>query len=84
MYEDGKANQSLSDEEVLSLAKDRKRAISRRTADISSSSTDNKLNMRDHCLQFDPDFDGQAQRIADALGKESDLAGQLIRIYRPA
>jgi hypothetical protein len=32
---------------------------------------------------FDPDFVGQAQRIVDALEKEIELTGRLIRIYRP-
>ena len=85
MYDDDKANQSLTDEAVLSIASDKQRALL-------------TLNRR-HFIQlhrrqpnheglivctFDPDFTGQAQRIADALEKESDLAGQLIRIYRAA
>jgi len=32
---------------------------------------------------FDPDFDGQAQRIDNELRNVSDLAQQLIRINRP-
>jgi predicted nuclease of predicted toxin-antitoxin system len=85
MYEDGKANQSLSDEEVLSLAKDRKRAIltANRRHFIQLHRQQAKHAGIIVCT-FDPDFDGQAQRIADALVKESDLAGQLIRIYRLA
>lgn len=33
---------------------------------------------------FDPDFDGQAQRIHQAVAEQSSLAGQLIRVNRPA
>ena len=43
MYEDGKANQSLSDEEVLAIATAQQRALSQQTADISSSSIGNNL-----------------------------------------
>lgn len=33
---------------------------------------------------YDPDYTGQAQRIDEAVGDLSSLAGQLIRINRPA
>jgi predicted nuclease of predicted toxin-antitoxin system len=83
MYEDGKANHSLPDEEVFSIARDKQRTLL-------------TLNRR-HFIQlhrqqsnhsgiivctFDPDFNRQAQRIADAL-KEADLRNHLIRINRP-
>ena len=32
---------------------------------------------------FDPDFEGQAQRIHDALKSPPQLTGQLIRVNRP-
>ncbi len=58
---------------------------SQRTADISFNFTDANPTTKDLIVcTFDWDFTGQAQRIADALEKESDLAGQLIRIYRAA
>ena len=84
MYEDDRANQSLTDDAVLSIASDKERAFL-------------TLNRR-HFIQlhqqrpkhqgiivctFDPDFIGQARRIGDALKQESELAGHLIRIYRP-
>jgi hypothetical protein len=31
---------------------------------------------------FDLDFDGQAERIRTAIGKQSSLGGQLLRINR--
>ncbi len=85
MYEDGKANQSLTDEEVLSIAGAKKRALL--TANRSHFI---QLHRRqtDHSgivvCTFDPDFVGQAQRIADALREQTTLEKQLIRIYRAA
>ena len=32
---------------------------------------------------FDPDFEGQAQRIHDALKSLPQLTGQLVRVNRP-
>lgn len=85
MYEDGKANQSITDNEVLALASEKQRAI---------LTTNRKHFIRLHqqnpghawiiVCTFDPDFAGQARRIAEAIEKVISLAGQLIRIYRPA
>lgn len=33
---------------------------------------------------YDPDFPGQAQRIHEALAGQESLAGQMIRVNRPA
>jgi hypothetical protein len=85
MYEDGKANQSLTDEEVLSIASEKGRALL--TANRRHFI---RLHRRlpDHSgiivCTFDPDFVGQAQRIADALREQTTLEKQLIRIYRAA
>ena len=85
MYEDGKANQSLTDEEVLSIASEKDRALL--TANRRHVI---RLHRRlpDHSgiivCTFDPDFVGQAQRIADALREQTTPEKQVIRIYRAA
>ncbi len=84
MYEDGKANQSIPDEEVLALAGTANRALltinrkhfialHRRTTDHSGIIV----------CKFDPDFAGQAGRIQAAVEDITELAGQLIRVNRP-
>jgi hypothetical protein len=82
MYEDDKANQSLTDEAVLSIASDKQRGLltanRRHFIQLHRRQPNHKGLI---VCTFDPDSTGEAQRIADAL-KESELAGQLIRIYR--
>src|SRR5438045_3140091 len=84
MYEDERANQSLTDEEVLTIARDKNRAlltVNRRHFI--------QMHRRDHnhsgivVCTFDPNFVGQAQRIANALRDQPTLENQLIKIYRP-
>ena len=85
MYEDGKANQSLPDQEVLSIATGGRRALltaNRRHFIQLHRQQPNHAGII--VCSFDPDFAGQARRIADALERESDLVNQLIRIYRKA
>jgi predicted nuclease of predicted toxin-antitoxin system len=84
MYEDGKANQSLTDEEVLAIANDKQRTILtlNRRHFIQLHRQQSNHNGIIVCT-FDPDFIGQAQRIADAL-KATDPVHNLIRINRPA
>lgn len=85
MYEDDKANQSLTDEAVLSIASDKQRVLltanRRHFIQLHRRQPNHKGVI---ACTFDPDFIGQAQRIADALENEPELAGQLIRIYRAA
>ncbi len=85
MYEDGSANQSLSDTDVLAAAIAQQRAV---------VTTNRKHFIRLYrqrpahngivVCTFDPDFMGQARRLAEAIESLSDLKGQLVRIYRPA
>ena len=85
MHEDGKANQSIPDDEVLAVAAREQRALLtiKRRHFIS-------LHRRkmDHSgiivCTFDPDFPGQARRITEAIENLPDLAGKLIRVYRPS
>ena len=85
MYEDGKANQSLPDEQVLALATEKQRAV---------LTTNRRHFITLHRKQpahsgiivctFDPNFARQAQRIAEEIEKLSSPHGQLVRINRPA
>jgi len=85
MYDDDKANQSLTDEAVLSIASDKQRALLTANRRHFIQLHRRRPNHKGLIVcTFDPDFTGQAQRIADALEKEPELAGQLIRIYRAA
>jgi hypothetical protein len=85
MYEDGKANQSLPDNEVLALAIEKQRALlttNRRHFIQLHRQSDDQGGII--ACTFDPDFTGQAKRIVEAIESISTLASQLIRVYRPA
>ena len=85
MYEDEKANQSLTDEEVLSIARDKNRVLltaNRRDFIQLHRRQPNHSGMI--VCTFDPDFIGQGQRIANALRDRASLENELIKIYRPA
>lgn len=84
VQEAGKADEALPDSEVLALATRENRAVL----------TLNRLHfIRLHRQQpnhagiivctFDPDFDGQARRIHEAIGGQTSLTGQLLRVNRP-
>lgn len=84
MYEDDKANQSLTDEEVLSVASDKKGALltANRRHFIQLHRRQPNHSGIIVCT-FDPNFIGQAQRIADALGDLTSIDNELVKIYRP-
>jgi hypothetical protein len=83
MYEDGKAGQSIPDDEVLALASGSDRAI---------LTINRKHFIRLHrqypehagivACTFDPDFGGQAGRIHGVVESTGELIGQLIRVNR--
>lgn len=84
-YEDGKANQSVTDRELLERATEIGRALL----------TLNRLDFKRLHFQYpehagiiicteDPDRRGQAERINESISSSGDLAGQLVRVYRPA
>ena len=83
-FEDGRANQSITDAQLLERATELGRAV------VTLNRVDFKRLHRDlpaHagiiiCTE-DPDRAGQARRIADALIGSDELAGKLIRVYRP-
>lgn len=83
--EDGRANQSIPDEDVLTRAVELGRAVL----------TLNRIDFRrlhrqrpDHAgiiiCTNDPDRRAQGRRIAEALGEANEIDGQLIRVYREA
>jgi hypothetical protein len=82
-YEDGKANQSLTDRQVL------ERATEIGCALLTLNPVDFKrLHFRfpEHagiiiCTE-DPDRVGQARRIVESIAATGDLAGKLVRVYR--
>jgi hypothetical protein len=83
-FEDGRANQSLSDIDLLTRATDIGRAL------LTLNRIDFKRlhrQMPNHagiiiCTE-DPDRLGQAQRIAASIAESRELRGRLIRVYRP-
>ena len=85
IQETGKADQRVTDEQVLAFA----------TAEIRAVLTINRKHfIRLHrerpqhsgviVCTFDPDFAGQAGRIHAAVTTVPDLAAQLLRVNRPA
>ena len=84
-FEDGKANQAITDAELLTRAIELKRVL------LTLNRQDFKrlhLQTPGHagiiiCTE-DPDRVGQAQRISVSIAEAVDLNGKLIRVYRPA
>ena len=83
--EDGKANQAITDADLLSRATELTRTV------VTLNRQDFKrlhLQFANHagiiiCTE-DPDRLGQAERISVAIGQEANLEGKLVRVYRPA
>lgn len=83
--ESGRAGQAISDEEVLAFATFEGRAVL-----TLNRKHFRRLHQQDpnHAgiviCTFDFDFPTQASRIHETLHGDLDLAGQLIRVNRPA
>ena|ERR1700752_1480755 len=83
-FEDGRANQSISDRLLLARASETGRAL------LTLNRIDFKHLHRDApnhagiiiCTE-DPDREGQAQCITAAIAETVELRGKLIRVYRP-
>src|SRR6266581_707597 len=83
--EDGKANQSITDSDLLARATETSRAL------LTLNRLDFKRlhrQMPDHagiiiCTE-DPDRVGQAQRVSASIAGAGELSGRLLRVYRPA
>lgn len=84
-FQDGRANQSITDRELLARATEINRAL------LTLNRLDFKRlhsQMPDHagiviCTE-DPDRVGQAKRVAASIAAAGDLRGKLIRVYRPS
>ena len=83
--EDGKANQAITDANLLARATELGRAL------LTLNRRDFKrlhLEAPDHagiiiCTE-DPDRAGQAERVSKAIAEIVELKGKLIRVYRPS
>ena len=82
-FEDGKANQAITDQDLLTRATELGRAV------LTLNRQDFKrlhLAVPDHsgiiiCTE-DPDRLGQAQRVVEAIVEADELQGRLVRVYR--
>ena len=84
-FEDGKANQKISDDKVLERAVELSRAVlTVNRKDFKKLHETGNRHAGIFICTFDADFIGQAHRINDACQNLSETDGQLIRIYRPA
>ncbi len=83
IQEAGKADRALPDQEVLSFAVAENRAVltlNRRHFMRLHREDSNHAGII--VCKFDPDFDGQAERIHKAIAVPASLAGQLVRVNR--
>jgi hypothetical protein len=83
--ETGKANQKMSDDEVLDFATSNERAVltlnRRHFFRLHRQRPDHRGIV---ACTYDPDFAALAERIDAALANTADLVGQLIRVNRPS
>jgi hypothetical protein len=82
IQETGKADQALPDVEVLKFATAENRAVL--TLNRRRLGSANPAHAGVIVCTVDPDFTGQAERIHRAIGGQSSLNGQLIRVNRPS
>ncbi len=83
--EAGKAEQAISDPEVLAFATTEGRAvltINRKHFVRLHNESPNHAGII--ACTLDMDFAGQAEHISSAIGLQRELSGQLIRINRPS
>ena len=85
VFEDGRANQSTTDSDLLSRATELGRVL------VTLNRRDFKrlhYQVPNHAgiiiCKEDPDRIGQAQRIADSINSAGESKGKLIRVNRPA
>lgn len=81
--EDGRANQSITDRDILARATELQRAIvtlNRRDFKRLHTQISNHAGII-ICTE-DPDREYQARAISEAIAAVDELQGQLIRIYR--
>ena len=84
IHEAGKAQQSTPDDIVLKTASaDRRAVVTLNRKHFVQLHAKQPLHAGIIVCTFDPDFEGQAQRIHDALESFPQLSGQLVRVNRP-
>lgn len=83
IQETGKADQALPDDEVFQFATKENRAVlTLNRRHFIRLHAENSQHAGIIVCTVDADFAGQAARIHKAIGAQSSLAGQLIRINR--
>ena len=84
IHETGKAGQSMSDENVLTFAKNENRILLTLNRKHFIRLHNTQLNHAGIiACSFDIDFVGQAHRIHEAIKSQNQLPCQLIRLNRP-
>ncbi len=82
--EAGKANQAAEDEEVLRFATSEGRAVlTLNRKHFVRLHQSGKPHSGIVASTYDPNFDGQASRIHEALQRAGDLNQRLVRVNRP-
>lgn len=92
-HEAGPAGRGVSDPEILAFAHAARRAVltlnRKHFLALHNSGTEHSgiVSGTEHsgivACTFDPDWEGQANRIDEAIVALDDLAGQLLRVNRP-
>jgi hypothetical protein len=84
IQETGKANQAVSDEDVLAFAnKEQRILLTLNRRHFISLHQQKKSHAGILACTFDPDFPAFAVRIDEALREEMDFAKKVVRINRP-
>jgi hypothetical protein len=84
-FEDGRANQSITDKALLARATEINRALlSLNRLDFKRLHSQNLNHAGIIICTEDPDRIGQAERVAESIAQAAELTGQLIRVYRPS
>ncbi|MGE0610161.1 MAG: DUF5615 family PIN-like protein [Pirellulales bacterium] len=84
VLEAGKADQAISDDEVLKFAASLGRAVlTLNRKHFIRLHREQPLHAGIIVCTYDPDFAGQAARLHAVLQSESRLNGQLLRVNRP-
>lgn len=82
-FEDGRANQRVSDAEVLQRATELNRTVlTINRLDFKRLHSVNPEHYGIVICTFDPDFIGQAERIRAAVDELGDIRRQLVRVNR--
>ncbi len=84
-FDDSRANQAVSDEDVLARAAKLGRAVlTLNRKDFKRLHQKNLNHAGIIICTEDADRIGQATRILEKIAEFEDLSGQLIRVYRPS